>query len=126
MEAVQVSHEPKAGPADHEWINRYGTPRLRKILAAGLLEASWNVYAEERFKDEYPDRWCAGWRAEQAELRAIRSPQEEWVDALLLARKEIDGDVALMYTPGKPGQAVLIWRYRGCVMGRRLKGVRPR
>ncbi len=84
-----------------EWIRVYGSERLQKILALGLIEDSHNVYRDERLAKDYP-----GWQVDDATTEKegeIRNPSlqalqlledtiKEFPDAYLVTVKSKDPD----------------------------------
>lgn len=80
------------------WIEEFGSGRLRKIVDAGLLETSLNVYREERLAQEHPG-WKILSQRVDAQLQDTVNPPEFAVDALLDARKW-DSRARLRYSSG--------------------------
>lgn len=101
------------------WIDAHGSSRLKRIVAAGLLEESGGVYRDELLAFERPGGWAydtADGRHKDAE---IRNPSEEALDLLEEARRTVpeaklvfrklagDRSVAIAVAPYRDGQIVL-------------------
>lgn len=82
------------------WVDDFGSDRLKKAKLARMLDDCRGVYRAERLEYERP-----GWdyldveRIKPTELKARltkpNNPDEDELDALLLARKEFGDDVLL-------------------------------
>jgi len=69
---------------DTEWIHAYGSTRLQKAVAAGMLYDCASILRDERLAMDRP-----GWTwASEMETDDIRNPSESALDALLAARGE--------------------------------------
>ena len=69
---------------DTEWIHAYGSTRLQKAVAAGMLYDCASILRDERLAMDRP-----GWTwASEMETDDIRNPSESALDALLAAREK--------------------------------------
>jgi len=66
------------------WVQAYGSSRLRKAVATGLLTQSMGAYRDERLSIEHP-LW-SWWDPKTDSAKSIVNPSEEDLDALMKAR----------------------------------------
>lgn len=82
------------------WVRAHGSPRLKLILDAGMLDNSMAVYHEERTAIELPEGYK--YRANPwTDIR--RNPTEAEVIALLEERKTYPGAALINLATVKPG-----------------------
>lgn len=90
--------------AARAWVQEFGSTRLKKAAALGLLGNSLSVYRDERLALEHP-----GWKWLDNSLRVKRviNPNEHALDLLAVARK-FDGNASLAWieTPEYRGTVV--------------------
>jgi len=79
---------PGMDPTDMEkWVRDLGSRRLMKAADAGLLDACHTLYRNERLHLERPG-WAFLDETIRKQIKGIRNPSEENLDALLDARME--------------------------------------
>jgi hypothetical protein len=67
-----------------EWVRQFGSARLKKTVAAGLMENALTVYVEERLAAEHPG-WSLGRPRVDSTWESPHNPTEEALDVLLEA-----------------------------------------
>jgi hypothetical protein len=88
------------------WAHEHGSQRLRKALAAELMDSSLGVYRDERLAFEHPE-W--GWLDHDmvSDLKSINNPSELALDALLEAR-EWDPSAQLKWLNTQQGGVAIV------------------
>ena len=86
-EARDQTNQKKALIAEATaWVEQFGSDRLRKALAAGLIDVSLGAYRDERLTREHP-----GWDWYTSDIadttKPINNPAENALDDLLEARE---------------------------------------
>jgi len=83
------------------WIAAYGSTRLKKGLAAGLLDSMHGVYHDERIQHDLGAEWSSWKTAPEPAATERLNPSEAEIDALAEARAKWPGlDVRLQSVGG--------------------------
>lgn len=91
------------------WVARHGSPRLKKAQLAGLLDACFRLYCEERVALELPQLLSAGWELARDAVEIV-NPSEEALDMLLALRERMREHKAVR---DRFGDTVELRRQRG-------------
>ena len=87
------------------WVRERGSERLRAALEVGLLAACDAVYRDERLADARPG-W--EWESESTDVREVRNPTLEQLQALAEARTLYPAE------PGTAAEVALVYLYSPC------------